>query len=80
MNSNTDQKATPVAPAAPAAPATPNTPVLPDSIDPDAQYVVHLASPVDVLGQRLYPGRRYRLRGDVLIPVKASVKDATELR
>ena len=71
MSSNTEQKAAPTAPVSPA---------LPDAIDPDAQYVVHLASPVDVLGQRLYPGRKYRLRGDVLIPVKASVKDATQLR
>jgi|GEM_PF-3084813 len=80
MNSNTDRKATPVAPAAPTAPATSNTPALPDSIDPGAQYVVHLTAPVDVLGQRLYPGRKYRLRGDVLTSIKASVKDATELR
>jgi hypothetical protein len=74
MSSKTEQNATP------AAPATPDTPALPDTIDPDVQYQVHLSSPVDVLGQRLYPGREYRLRGDVLIPVKASVKDATQLR
>lgn len=50
------------------------------AIDPGAQYVVHLAEIVEVLGERLYPGREYRLRGDILIPVLASVKDATQLR
>jgi hypothetical protein len=41
---------------------------------------VHLAEIVEVLGERLYPGREYRLRGDVLIPIQASVQDATQLR
>jgi hypothetical protein len=50
------------------------------AIDPGAQYVVHLAETVEVLGERLYPGREYRLRGDVLIPIQASVQDATQLR
>jgi len=50
------------------------------AIDADAQYVVHLAETVEVLGERLYPGREYRLRGDVLIPIQASVQDATQLR
>jgi hypothetical protein len=50
------------------------------AIDACAQYVVHLAEIVEVLGERLYPGREYRLRGDVLIPILASVKDATQLR
>ena len=50
------------------------------AIDAGAQYVVHLAEIVEVLGERLYPGREYRLRGDILIPVLASVKDATQLR
>jgi hypothetical protein len=50
------------------------------AIDPGAQYVVHLTETVEVLGERLYPGREYRLRGDVLIPIQASVKDATQLR
>jgi hypothetical protein len=50
------------------------------AIDADAQYLVHLAEIVEVLGERLYPGREYRLRGDVLIPIQASVQDATQLR
>ena len=50
------------------------------AIDEGAQYVVHLAEVVEVLGERLYPGREYRLRGDILIPVLASVQDATQLR
>ena len=50
------------------------------AIDPGAQYVVHLAETVEVLGERLYPGREYRLRGDVLIPIQARVKDANQLR
>jgi hypothetical protein len=50
------------------------------AIDAGAQYVVHLAEIVEVLGERLYPGREYRLRGDILIPILASVKDATQLR
>jgi len=50
------------------------------AINAGAQYVVHLAEIVEVLGERLYPGREYRLRGDILIPILASVKDATQLR
>ena len=50
------------------------------AIDAGAQYVVHLAEVVEVLSERLYPGREYRLRGDVLIPIQASVQDATPLR
>ena len=68
MPTTTEQK--PSEPPASTAPA----------IDADAQYVVHLAETVEVLGERLYPGREYRLRGDVLIPIQASVQDATQLR
>ncbi len=50
------------------------------TIDADAQYVVHFAEPVDVLGERIYPGREYQLRGDLLMRVQASVQDATQLR
>ena len=68
MPTTTEQKAS-------EAPASKGT-----AIDAGAQYVVHLAEIVEVLGERLYPGREYRLRGDILIPVLASVKDATQLR
>ena len=51
-----------------------------DTIDPDAQYAVHVSEPVGVLGECLYPGREYRLRGDALISIQAKVKDANQLR
>jgi hypothetical protein len=64
---------------APASTAPASTSTAP-AIDAGAQYVVHLTEIVEVLGERLYPGREYRLRGDILIPIQASVQDATQLR
>jgi len=49
-------------------------------IQDSAQYVVHVATVVDVLGERLYPGREYRLRGDLLKTIQASIQDVTEVR
>ncbi len=49
-------------------------------INETAQYVVHVAVVVDVLGERLYPGREYCLRGDLLKTIQASVQDVTEVR
>jgi hypothetical protein len=49
-------------------------------IKDSAQYVVHIATAVDVLGERLYPGREYRLRGDLLKTIQASIQDVTEIR
>jgi hypothetical protein len=49
-------------------------------IKDSAQYVVHVATAVEVLGERLYPGREYRLRGDLLKTIQASIRDVTEIR
>jgi hypothetical protein len=49
-------------------------------INDAAQYLVHVSTAVDVLGERLYPGREYQLRGDVLKTIQASIADVTEVR
>jgi hypothetical protein len=49
-------------------------------IKDSAQYVVHVAAVVDVLGERLYPGREYRVRGDLVKTIQASIQDVTEIR
>ncbi|WP_313473947.1 hypothetical protein [Stutzerimonas kunmingensis] len=46
-------------------------------IDPQQQYTVQLAQPVDILGRRYYPGQPLTLRGDVLTTVADKVRQAT---
>jgi hypothetical protein len=44
-----------------------------------AQYLVHVSATVDVLGERLYPGREYRMRGDLVKTIQASIADVIEV-
>ncbi len=49
-------------------------------IKDEAQYQVALSDRAELLGEKLYPGREYIIRGDMLKTIQDKVASAVEIR